>query len=245
MIKVAAFASDFGEVTVLRSRSTGAVLYYQGLCNQSEADANGVSLATYIHAIFSLLLQAECRDVLMIGCGGGTLATMLRTADVKVTIVDVNSHSFEIARAYFRLPHDVECHVADGEEFLLANPHRYDAIVLDAYEGGEIPQHFVTSAFFRLAALRLVKSTGCFMANICVNHARDRGPDQIAALMRPALRNVRILDAEHAADCNAIVIAGAVNELERPILLHPPESNAKDIALNLDRLTFRCPRDGR
>jgi len=242
MRKIAAIASDHGEITILRSRSSGAVLYHQGLCNQSEADTKGVSLASYVHAIFGLLLQAECTDVLMIGCGGGTLATMLRAADVKVTIVDVNSKSFQIAREYFHLPRDVDCQVGDGQGFLLSNPHRYDAIVLDAYERGDIPEHFATEAFFRLVSSRLVKSKGCFMANICVNHDLDRWPDRFAALMKPALRNIRILDAEATADRNAIVMAGAVAGLQRPILLLPPEHKANTISLNLDRLNFRSPR---
>ena len=41
--------------SVVRARS-GAVLYRQGSIHQSESDGNGVSLATYIHAIFSLLI---------------------------------------------------------------------------------------------------------------------------------------------------------------------------------------------
>jgi hypothetical protein len=93
-----------------------------------------------------------------------------------------------------------------------------------------------------LVASRLVKVKGCFMANVCVNHELDRWPDRFAALMTPALRNTRILDAEAAGDRNAIVMAGAVAGLQRPILLLPPEQKAKVISLSLDRLNFRRPR---
>jgi spermidine synthase len=95
----------------------------------------------YIHAIYDLLLQAGCREVLMIGCGGGTLATMLHRASVKVTIADIDSWSFRLARQYFQLPADVACHAVDGAAFLSARHNRYDGIVLDAYEG-RIPPHF-------------------------------------------------------------------------------------------------------
>jgi spermidine synthase len=245
MRKIAAIASDDGEVTILRSRSSGAVLYYQGLCNQSEADTQGVSLTAYVHAIFGLLLQADCNDVLMIGCGGGTLATMLRMAGVKVTIVDINSHSFQIARDYFQLPGEVECHVADGAEFLRTRPHRYGAIVLDAYQGGEMPQHLATAEFFRLVALRLVKGTGCFLANVCVNEYIGQTADWFAAAMMPALRNVRILDAKPSGNSNAIVMAGAVKDLQRPILLLPPEFKAREVAHSLDLLTLRKPHSAK
>jgi spermidine synthase len=74
----------------------------------------------------------QASDVLMIGCGGGSLATMLDRAGVHVTIVDINPSAFRIAHKYFGLPREVDCHVADGRNFLRADRHRYDAIVLDA-----------------------------------------------------------------------------------------------------------------
>ena len=54
--------------------------------------------------------------------------------------------------------------------------------------------------------------------------------------------SIRILNAEATADRNAIVMAGAVAGLQRPILLLPPEHKANAISLNLDRLNFRSPR---
>src|SRR3546814_3841878 len=58
-----------------------------------------------------------------------SLHTLFRSLDsvgVKVTIVDINPSSFELARRYFGLPDQVPCHVADGKKFLDSNEHRYD-----------------------------------------------------------------------------------------------------------------------
>ena len=62
---------------IIRDDTTGKVSYWQGEYHQSAADRTGVSAADYIHAMYFFLMQAGVRDVLMIGCGGGTLATML------------------------------------------------------------------------------------------------------------------------------------------------------------------------
>jgi hypothetical protein len=51
--------------------ASGAVTYWRDSNNQSSCDAQGISLADYIHAMFGFLRQAGSRDVLMIGCGGG------------------------------------------------------------------------------------------------------------------------------------------------------------------------------
>ena len=118
---------------IIQDSHTGKVSYWQKEYHQSAADAHGVSTADYIHAMYFFLMQARVRDVLMIGCGGGTLATMLTRSNVAVTVVDLHKLSFYIARKYFHLPDAVTCHVADGIQYLKANRCRHDALVLDAF----------------------------------------------------------------------------------------------------------------
>src|SRR3546814_12362945 len=98
-----------------------------------------------------------------------SLHTLFRSLDsvgVKVTIVDINPSSFELARRYFGLPDQVHCHVADGKKFLDSNEHRYDAIVLDAFLGDRIPRQFCTDGFLRLVKARLDAEFGRFVVNV-------------------------------------------------------------------------------
>jgi len=238
MITLARLSSTHGEVAILHHQGTGRVLYREGEWYQSEADQSGISLAPYIHALYGLLLQAGCRDVLMIGCGGGTLATMLRQAGIGVAIVDVAAHSFALARQYFQLPADVACHVADGLAFLGAHEGSYDAIVLDAYEGDRIPPHFLTDRFLRLVKARL-RPGGCMLANIHVLHDLDPAPDRFAAMVEAVWPDVRVLDARGLVNRNAIVMGGAVAELVPPSLVRVPDTAAQEIADDLARLAFR------
>src|ERR1700761_459835 len=99
---------------IVQDNASGRVSYWQQGDNHSASDRNGVSLADYIHAMLGFIVQSKAKHVLMIGCGGGNLATMLDRIGVAVTMVDIDAHSFEIARRYFHLPADVACHVADG-----------------------------------------------------------------------------------------------------------------------------------
>ena len=187
MITIAKHKDELGEIKVLKHRAKGSLFYVQGGCYQTETDGYGISLASYIHAIFGLLAQAKARDVLMIGCAGGSLGTMLTKASMPITIVDKNPTSFQIAREYFGLSGTVDCHVADGREFLRASPRRYDAIVLDAYDGDNIPPHLRTLEFLELVELRLDQSRGCLFANIQVMHDLDRAADIYAAAARTHL----------------------------------------------------------
>ena len=239
MIAIAKLESEFGEIEVLEYRERELFFYVQGGCFQTEADRDGISLAPYIHAIYGLLTQAGARDVLMIGCGGGSLGTMLAKAEVQVTIVDKNPASFEIARNYFCLPGTIDCRVADGRDFLLNAQHRYDAIVLDAFDGDSIPPHLRTLDFFRLVRSRLHESRGCLLSNIHVRHDLDRAPDRYASAARFALNDVRVLDTQGVIGRNALILAGNVNDLRKPTLLMPPLLDREEIALRLGQMTFR------
>lgn len=231
--------SDYGTINIFQNRSTGAVIYELGGCNQSFADSNGTSLASYIHAIFGLLSQAKSRNILVIGGGGGTLATMLVRARCKATIVDVNPASFALAKRYFSLPESVVCHIADGKMFLHSDTNVYDAIVLDAFHGDRIPLHLQSPCFFELVRDHLTPRGAAF-ANVHVKHDFDNHADGIAKKMRTAWTDVRVLDAEGVCGRNAIVMAGRVSHLRAPHLLMSPKTNASAIDDDLAQLNFRA-----
>ncbi len=238
MLAIATIASPVsGEITVYRHRATGLLTYTQGGYEQSAADRNGVSTATYIHALYGLVLQTRARDVLVIGCGGGSLARMLSETGARVSVVDVDPASFELARWYFGLPDSCECHVADGREFLAATTRRYDAIVLDAYDAGDMPAHLASREFFALVRRRLAPG-GAFFVNAFVRDDEDPFARNTAKRLRQVWRSVRMLDLKGRVNRNAIVMAGAVASLAQPTLIAAPEFESADITLDLRLMEF-------
>ena len=242
MIVLDVIDSEFGTIEVLQRRSTGSLLYKQGGVFQSEADQNGASLASYIHAIFGLLVQSYAHKVLVIGCGGGTLATMLTKAGRDVTMIDINPASFIVARKYFKLPVTVTCHASDGQSFLRRSGTLYDSIVIDAYHGDRVPAHLESPVFFDVTRRRL-SAAGSVFANVHLENDHDRHADQIAASMGLVWNDVRILDTEGALDRNAIVLAGAVSQLDRPHVTVQPAADNGLIERELLSMKFRpCSR---
>jgi spermidine synthase len=202
------------------------------------ADRFGVSLAPYIHALFGLIRQKRCRKVLIVGCGGGSLATMLSRAGAEVTLLDVDARAFAIARRYFHLPASVECHVADGARFLRRNLVRYDAIVVDAFARGQIPRHFLTLSFHRLAKSRLRRG-GIVLINMIVRGDDDPILSAMAKTLAGAWRYRRLLDIKSSSIRNVIVAAGSVKGLKAPRLRMPPAIQARRVAETLARFSFR------
>ena len=218
-----------------------SVSYCEGELLHSVADRAGISQAPYIHALYGAARQARARRVLMIGCGGGTLATMLSRAGVAVTLVDIDAKSFRIARSHFQLPDSVDCQVGDGAAFLRRTKARYDAIILDAYAAGQVPRHLVTARFFALAKSRLARG-GLLAMNVMVRDDDDRAPDRIAYRLKQIFAHVRLLDEEGEPDRNALVLAGAVKGLKRPHLMLRPRKGARALRAGLKALEFRAPQ---
>jgi spermidine synthase len=227
---------------IIRDDTTGKVSYWQGEYHQSAADRSGISTADYIHAMYFFLMQARVRDVLMIGCGGGTLATMLAQSQVAVTVVDLHKFSFDIARKYFQLPGAVTCHVADGIRYLKDNRRRHDAMVLDAFGQEGMPADFMQPAFFKLARARLKSRDSLFLMNVIVEDDDDRTPDILVRAMRAQWGRVRLLDTDGWTDRNAVIAAGAVTNLKKPKVLLPPRPGAAKLERQLDILDWRPTR---
>ena len=220
-------------------RRGGKISYWQRQYQQSASDTQGVSLADYIHAFYFFLMQAGVKDVLMIGCGGGNLATMLWKSGVAVTVVDISPHAIAIARRYFAMPQDIPCHVADGIQWLKTHRRRFGAIVLDAFGPHGMPHAFMTGAFFGLAKSRMKPRGALFLMNVIVDDDDDATPDNMVRAMRRHWRGVRLLDTDGWVDRNAVIAAGAVARLRKPVILMEPRVGAAKLARQMDILDFR------
>lgn len=227
---------------IVQDNRTGKVSYWQKEYHQSAADARGISTADYIHAMYFFLRQTKAKDVLMIGCGGGTLATMLHRSGVKVTVVDLHKLSFDIARDYFHMPREIECHVADGIAYLKKHRAKHDALVLDAFGEGGMPAKFMRPEFFKLAKSRLKPRNSLFLMNVIVADDDDLAPDNLARIMRRLWTRVRLLDTDGWVDRNAVIAAGAVTRLTKPRVLMAPKPGAAKMRRQLAILNWRAIR---
>jgi spermidine synthase len=120
----------FGPIRILERKSDGARLYCVKGSVQTMVRADGVSVFGYVHAVKLLLKSA--RAILMIGGGGGSLATMLARQGAEVTVLEVDPVAEELARTYFGLDERVHWLTTEPISFLEQWSTIYDAVVVDA-----------------------------------------------------------------------------------------------------------------
>ncbi len=233
-------ASKFGVIRLRFRKRTRTITYEQKGGNQSTSDCNGVSLDAHIHALYGLTLQRSGKRILMIGCGGGTLGTMLARAGKRVSIVEIDPVSIRVAKRYFGLPRGVECHVDDGLAFMQRTRRRFDVLIIDAFTGENIPDHMKGADFFK-STVRCITRNGLVMVNVCLERKADPLADKIAAGFVTIGRPVRILDSP-GKERNAIVLAGKVRGKRRPKLLVPPQAGVEVTGKELREMHFRRRR---
>ena len=118
-----------GQITVAQERKTGARLYVEEGVKQSYVLPGGSAGLDYVRLMVRVLEGAP--DIILFGCGGGALASELHNRGCRVTVVDDNPISFEIARRYFWMPSSIRCVAGGMAEFLEEGWGEYAAIGVD------------------------------------------------------------------------------------------------------------------
>jgi len=213
---LARFAGPNGEISVVEEIATGARFYYEGGVDQSYVLAGGEAGHDYIRLMAALLVNGG--DVLLLGCGGGALAGILHRRGRSVTVVDVNPISFELARVFFWMPHNIECITGNMCEFVRAETRTFDAIGIDV--GGPYFSYEKVLEPATIACVRgILRDGGRIAINISCEASDDPVPPRIADIFKAEGLDVWMFkeNTNGAAEANAVILASAHSE-EPPAL---------------------------
>jgi SAM-dependent methyltransferase len=202
MLVLGRFEGKNGVIEVVECLRDGTRVYFEEGVRQSQATPSGESVFTYVKIMEALLEPAV--DVLILGCGGGNLATRLTRLGKRATVVDVNPLSFVIARRFFGLPGDIPCVTSDFRSYIRDCRITFDAIAIDV--GG--PGFSFATEFdeWTCDAIRSrLRPGGRMVMNALVSHDIDPTADRIAARLSGPELNSWIVDEPGIAERNAII----------------------------------------
>lgn len=138
---------------------------------------------------WGLMLPPGCpRRALLLGLGGGTVASLLaqRCPDAEIVGVDHDPEVLAVARSGFgldALPH-LRVELADAfawvAEHVISEPGTFDLICLDLFQAGRLALGALGTPFLRQVAALLAPS-GTLTVNLMVT---ARTPDQVLRLRR-------------------------------------------------------------
>ena len=193
-----------GQITIAQERRTGARLYLEEGVKQSYVLPGGAPGLDYVRLMVRVLESAP--DIILFGCGGGALATELHNRGCRMTVVDDNPISFEIARRFFWMPSSILCEVDGMAEFLERGLGQYTAIGVDV--GGPSFDYEATLDARTCALLgRRLASGGRVAVNIARDWAQDTTLVRIADRLFNENLDVRIFEEAPRKGRSALIVA--------------------------------------
>ena len=223
-----------GEIEIVECPQSGTRIYFEQGVRQSQATPDGESVFTYVRLMDELLSRSA--NILVLGCGGGNLATRLTHLGKNLTIVDNNPISFVIAQKFFALPDDLLCIVSDFRKFVFEDSALYDGIAIDiGGPGFRFNDEFDAETCEAIRA-RLAPG-GRIVMNVTVPNDIDPTPDRIAARLAGDGLRVWIIDEQGIEDRNAIIACLPERQLNaRPALQEVMESTSERWSIRRGRL---------
>jgi SAM-dependent methyltransferase len=226
-----------GEIEIVECLRDGTRIYFEEGVRQSQATPDGESVFTYVKLMDELLYRST--NILILGCGGGNLATRLARLGKRLTIVDNNPISFVIAHKFFGLPDDLRCMVSDFRKFIYQDDTLYDGIAIDVGGPGfRFNEEFDTETCDAIRA-RLAPG-GRIVMNVLVTNDIDPMPDRIAARLAGDSLRVWIVDEQGIEDRNAIITCLPGKQLSaRPVFNDVMRNNNERWSIRRGRLRSR------
>ena len=167
--------SNFRDILVCESRLERYMRFSRkGSSKQTRMllSATGLLIVNYNKMMLgALYLNPRPSKILMIGLGGGTLATAVSSIfpEIDIDIVEIDPAVINVATKYFNFKQNSRIHIyeKDGRAFVRnarACDAAYDMIMLDAYDDQYIPGHMMTMEFL-LELKRILTPDGVLSAN--------------------------------------------------------------------------------
>jgi len=223
-----------GAIDIVECSADGTRIYFEEGIRQSQATPDGESVFSYVKLMDVLLHRAT--NILVLGCGGGNLATRLAGLGKRLTIVDNNPISFVIAQRYFGLPDGLPLMVSDFRKFILDDDLLYDAIAIDV--GGP---DFGFDDEFDLDTCDAIRARltpdGRIVMNVLVANDIDPVADRIAARLAGDRLGAWIIDEQGVQDRNAIIACVPERQLNaRPALAEVMQNSLERWSIRRGRL---------
>jgi predicted membrane-bound spermidine synthase len=154
--------------------------------------------------------RPEAESALLIGLGGGLYERALGYYGIDVRAVEIEPEVVRLADEYFGYWGDAT--VMDGRAFLARDPGRYDAVVVDAFLGGSLPEHLFTREAFGEMRERL-EPGGVIVLHMfgSPGHPAIRA---VARTLEAAFRGVRAVRSGYFDEFQQIYLFGSQEPLE-------------------------------
>lgn len=146
--QVAYYPSSYGELAVTKTESA-TTLWMNGIPQTSIQPSSGRSNMPYVHLCTEVAGRpGPGKAALVLGMGGGSLASSLAGRGWSVDAVEVDRAVADLAKTTFRMPESITVHQGDARRYIRESTCSYDLVVVDAFNAASLPAHMTSREFF-------------------------------------------------------------------------------------------------
>lgn len=164
-------------------------------------DKRSIFTHSYFDYFLPLAYTHENPKILVIGMGGGTIPLQLIRLlknRMSLEVVDVNGEILKLASKYFLKGESIRTVMDDGARYVSTKKGEFDLIILDAFDGPNIPKQFMGEEFVKNASNAL-SDNGILGINVDISNSRTN--DYIKILgrqfrmyrLRPSLTSTNLV----------------------------------------------------
>jgi spermidine synthase len=197
--------------------------------------ASGYSYWYYVHMLSTICSSKPIdSDVLLLGFGGGSVASELTRLDLNIDAVEIDNRMYQLAEDYFLFDSkNTNFIVDDARHYLKTTTKKYDVIVFDMIKGEVQPPYALTKESFE-EALMILKPGGILLVNFQGHFDQIDGlpfRSIVATLKGAGFTNTvyHVENCESNSPCDFIII-GSVD--------------VPDISLDANRINSCCLAEG-
>jgi len=196
---IAEYTSMFGNIKVAEVKNADgsgeAEKYFlqDGLIqNRTTLENKSVSMYTYVLESLAHSYVPDAKDVLVLGLGAGILPRHFKDESINVSVVEINSVALSAARTNFGFdPENINIHLEDARTYVRACNQNYDVVVVDLFQGDNIPDYLMTKEFFS-DLRKCVRSRGAVVMNTFFDSNDDEPNRRLLATLGSAFSNIFI-----------------------------------------------------
>lgn len=214
--------SDFGSYTIIEAKYNerpARVLYGDSNTPQSGTalDDNPELLFNYNQRLLEIIKSRSSKKILIIGGGVLMLPIAIHSyfPHAHIDVVEIDPLLIDLAYKYFDAPHSnrLTTFVADGKNYLETSDTMYDAIVVDAFLGHDIPAHLLEHDTLELYKRHLAKD-GVLAVNIIssITNPRYDFTKEVITRFEEVFTNTYVFQADSEEELrteqNIVAVAG-------------------------------------
>lgn len=160
------------------------------------------------YGLKKLDLQA-CKEVLILGMGGGSVIKTLRddfNYKHNITAVEIDPSIIEIARTEFEMEASKELKIIceDAQFFIQLNTFKYDLIIIDLYIDTKVPSPFLKSYFWQNLVAACSKK-GQLLFNAALEEKDKKHLDKLVKLLQK--KQFKVERIEKVNQANTLILA--------------------------------------